>query len=165
MAANANEGALRSHADVSAGNGNRLSLSSLVAAAMLLDLLIISLLVWAVARSGGVSLWPADEPLSVLCLALPLATLFGAWVSLGFSFRHARTFTTHLGRTAAGATALLLGVLALYLGLSGDAAGDAFFLCVIAVVGICALHANYVGVVRTFARAGVVSLPLAPSRE
>lgn len=165
MAANANEGALRSAADVMAVKGNRLSLSSLVAAAILLDLLIISLLVWAVARSGGVSLWPADEPLSLLCLTLPLATLFGAWVSLGFSFRHAHAFIAHLGRTAAGATAMLLGVLALYLGMSGEAAADAFFLSVIAVVGVCALHANYVGVVRTLARAGIVSLPLSPSRE
>lgn len=165
MATNANNGALRSAAGELAPDSNRLSPASLVAAAMTLDVLVVSLLTWTVARAGGLSLWPAEEPLAVLCLAVPLITLFGAWVSLGFSFRHAHAFASHLGRTAAGSTALLLGALALYLGISGAAASDAVFIAALAVIGICALHANYLGVVRTLARAGVFSLPQVPARE
>lgn len=132
---------------------------SLIAAAIVLDLLVVSLLAWPLARAQGVSLWPVDAPISAYCLAAPALAVLGAWMALGFSLRFVSSFRSHLLRSAIGAAAILAIAFALLLGVSGAEVSIAGFVAIASVVALSALHANHLGIVRSLVRAGAFSLP------
>ncbi len=138
-----------------------LSWTSMVAAAVVLDLLLVSLVVWTLARANGIELWPMQAPVSAFCFSLPIVIVVGAWSAQRFSFRHAFSFRSHLMRSAAGGLAAAVFALALYLGISGDAVSIPVFIVASGLVLVCALHANYLGVVRSLTRSGILVRPAA----
>lgn len=133
-----------------------LALSSLALAGFALDLVLVTPVVWALARADGISLWPANTAASALFLLLPTVIVVSAWAAHRFTIRHAPSFRSHLSRSAVGATLGAVSALALF-AVSGGALDEVVMMTPLAgVVMICVLHANYLGAVRSLIRAGVV---------
>lgn len=136
-----------------------LGLSQLALAGIATDLIVCTPVLWALARGAAVELWPADSPIALFYLLLPLLVVAGAWAAQAFGFSHARSFILHLMRTGAGAVIVILFAAAGLLLATPAADEHLVQIGGCAVVLICALHANYLGVVRSLIRMGIVEPP------
>lgn len=138
---------------------------SLVLAGVVLDALLVTPVIWALARADGISLWPVDQPESLPFLTLPALLFTGAWSAQAFALSQTRSFLTHLARSVAGALIAALFAFALFLAFGGAATAHMVFIAAAGIVLIGALHTNYLGAIRSLIRAGIVQRPAEPADE
>lgn len=138
---------------------------SLVLAGLVLDALLVTPVIWALARADGISLWPADQSESLLFLFLPTLLFTGAWGAQAFALRQTRSFLTHIARSVSGALIAALLAFALFLAFGGVPTGHMAFIAAAGIVLVGALHTNYLGTVRSLIRAGIVQRLPEPADE
>jgi hypothetical protein len=107
--------------------------------------------------AAGVDLWNSTFGASLPFALMPVAGVMGVHLAGGYHFHPNQPIAAHLLRAGAGALAAMASVFALVV-ISDDFQTGLFMLvCAPNAMTIFALHANYVGVVRTAARNGVLS--------
>jgi len=109
--------------------------------------------------AAGVDLWNSTFGASLPFALMPVAGVMGVQLAGGYHFHPDQPIAAHLMRAGAGAIAAMACVFALVV-ISDQLqrqTGLFMLVCVPNAMTIFALHANYVGVVRTAARNGVLS--------
>ncbi len=147
----------RRGASATTGSGHGgLTLSSLVLPAICVDLLLLTLAVWALARAHGVAVWPATSPSAAYFLVLPAVIVTGAWAAHLYGSRRDNAFLPHLARTGLGAALAALAATAIFAVAGGSMGQLPLLIPAAGIVMIAALHANYLGAARSFIRAGLL---------
>jgi Undecaprenyl-phosphate glucose phosphotransferase len=107
--------------------------------------------------AAGIDLWHLPLISALPFVLLPPATVTGVWLMGGYRFRYAGPVAAHLLRatigSAIGLGAVFLFALATHFPLPMVFAN----LCAVNGLGVIALHANYLGVVRASTRRGLLS--------
>ena len=107
--------------------------------------------------AAGVDLWTSTFGASLPFALMPVVGVMGVQIAGGYHFHPDQPIAAHLLRAGAGALAAMASIFALVV-LSDDFQTGLYMLvCAPNAMTIFALHANYVGVVRTAARNGVLS--------
>lgn len=129
----------------------------LSAVARWLDAVAILLVTIGLCFAAGVDLWNSSFGASLPFALMPVAGVMGVHLAGGYHFHPDQPIAAHLLRAGAGALAAMASIFALVV-LSDDFQTALYMLvCAPNAMTIFALHANYVGVVRTAARNGVLS--------
>jgi hypothetical protein len=109
--------------------------------------------------AAGVDLWNSSFGSSLPFALMPIVGVMGVQIAGGYHFHPDQPIAAHLLRAGAGALAAMASVFALVV-ISDDfqrQTGLYMLVCAPSAMTLFALHANYVGVVRTAARNGVLS--------
>ncbi len=122
-----------------------------------LDAAAILLVTVGLCFAAGVDLWNSPFGASLPFALMPVVGVMGVHLAGGYHFHPNQPIAAHLLRAGAGALAAMASIFALVV-ISDDFQTGLFMLvCAPNAMTIFALHANYVGVVRTAARNGVLS--------
>jgi hypothetical protein len=127
------------------------------AVARWLDGVAILLVTIGLCFAAGVDLWNSSFGAALPFALMPVAGVMGVTLAKGYVFGSAQPIAAHLLRVGAGALAAMASMFALVV-LTGSLHTGLFMLvCVPNAMTVFALHANYVGLVRTAARNGYLS--------
>ncbi len=122
-----------------------------------IDAVAILLVTVGLCFAAGVDLWNSSFGASLPFALMPVVGVMGVQLAGGYHFHPQQPIAAHLLRAGAGSLAAMASIFALVV-ISDDFQTGLFMLvCAPNAMTIFALHANYVGVVRTAARNGVLS--------
>jgi hypothetical protein len=107
--------------------------------------------------AGGVDIWNSPFGASLPFALMPVCGVMGVQLAGGYHFHPQQPIPAHLLRVGAGALAAMAAVFALVVVSGSQHTGLYMLVCVPNAMTVFALHANYVGVVRTAARNGCLS--------
>jgi hypothetical protein len=107
--------------------------------------------------AAGVDLWNSTFGASLPFALMPVVGVLGVHLAGGYHFHPNQPIAAHLLRAGAGALAAMASIFALVVISDDFQTGLYMLVCAPSAMTIFALHANYVGVVRTAARNGVLS--------
>jgi Undecaprenyl-phosphate glucose phosphotransferase len=122
-----------------------------------LDAIAVSLATIGLCFAAGVDVWNVSVATVLPYALLPIAAVAGVWAAGGYRFRCAGSMPEHLLRVALGAATALSVVFLLILVFAPTAAPLFARLGATNALALFALHANYLGVVRTATRQGYLS--------
>jgi hypothetical protein len=121
------------------------------------DALAILLVTVGLCFAGGVDLWNSPFGASLPFALMPVCGVMGVQLAGGYHFHPDQPIPAHLLRVGAGALAAMAAVFSLVVITGSMHTGLYMLVCVPNAMTVFALHANYVGVVRTAARNGFLS--------
>jgi hypothetical protein len=122
-----------------------------------LDALAIVLVTFGLCFAAGVDLWNVPFGVSLPFALMPIVGVMGVHLTGGYHFHPGQPIAAHLLRAGAGALAAMASIFALVVITGSLHTGLYMLVCAPNAMTIFALHANYVGVVRTAARNGFLS--------
>ena len=127
------------------------------AVARWLDGILILLVTIGLCFAAGIDLWSSPFGAALPFALMPVAGVMGVTLAKGYHFNPAQPIPAHLLRVGAGALAAMSSMFALVVVTGSLHTGLFMLVCVPNAMTIFALHANYVGLVRTAVRNGYLS--------
>ncbi|HEV7692690.1 MAG TPA: exopolysaccharide biosynthesis polyprenyl glycosylphosphotransferase [Hyphomonadaceae bacterium] len=125
--------------------------------ARFIDAIAILLVTVGLCLAAGINVWITPLAAVLPYALMPAAGVAGVWLAGGYRFRYAGSIPGHLARVAFGASFTMGLVFLSALALGSDDIHLFSRLCAANALALFALHANYLGVVRTATRKGYLS--------
>jgi hypothetical protein len=121
------------------------------------DAIVISLVTVGLCMAAGIDIWIVSLAAALPYVLMPMVSVGGVWLAGGYRFRRGESIAGHLLRVALGASAVMGSAFLIAL-LAGLAHTELFgWLTTANALTLIALHANYLGIVRTATRRGNLS--------
>jgi polysaccharide biosynthesis protein PslA len=121
------------------------------------DAIAIALVTTGLCIAAGIDVWVTPLAAVLPYALMPVAAVGGVWLAGGYRFRYAGSIPGHLLRVALGGSIVMGLVFLSALGMGSDDINLFAQLCAANALALFALHANYLGVVRTATRKGYLS--------